>query len=182
MADLYRPLSQMSFVVTLSNVGGGTEPSAAFSEVTGVEATVDVIEFRQGNSASLAPIKVPGMVKHGNITLKFGYTEDSLFRDWVMDCVSEQRPAIDRATVTIELVDTVGKATAEGNVITADTSVNHAWILKNAWVCKYSGVDFNATTSGIAMESVEVAYESLTIPNDASSSGEDTSGEDAKET
>ena len=43
-------------------------------EETGLEATVDVIEFRQGNSSSLAPVKIQGLVKHGNVTLKMGYT------------------------------------------------------------------------------------------------------------
>ena len=66
---LHYPLTKMNFLVTVSTV---TEGVAAFSEVTGVEASVDVIEFRQGNSNSLAPVKIPGLVKHGNVTLKFG--------------------------------------------------------------------------------------------------------------
>ena len=64
------PLTKMNFLVTVDGVSG----TAAFSEVTGVEATVDVIEFRQGNANSLSPVKIPGLVKHGNVTLKFGYT------------------------------------------------------------------------------------------------------------
>ncbi len=183
MADsLFRPLSQMSFVVTLTSAGATTSPTAAFSEVTGVEATVDVIEFRQGNSASLAPIKVPGMVKHGNITLRFGYTEDSDFKNWVINCVSEQRPAIVRDTLTIELVDTVNSSVAAGDLTEATASADRAWVLNNAWVCKYSGVDFNAATSGIAMESVEVAYESLIIPNSVEGAGEEAAGESGTET
>ena len=55
----------MNFLETVDSVSG----DAAFSEVSGVVATVDVIEFRQGNSNSLAPVKIPGLVKHGNVTL-----------------------------------------------------------------------------------------------------------------
>ena len=64
------PLTKMNFLVTVDGIAG----TAAFSEVTGVEASVDVIEFRQGNANSLAPVKIPGLVKHGNVTLKMGYT------------------------------------------------------------------------------------------------------------
>jgi phage tail-like protein len=70
------PLTKMNFLVTVDQVSG----VAAFSEVTGIEATVDVIEFRQGNSGSLAPVKIPGLVKHGNVTLKMGYIVDSAFK------------------------------------------------------------------------------------------------------
>lgn len=64
------PLTKMNFMVNVNNINA----TAAFSEVSGIEASVDVIEFRQGNANSLAPVKIPGLVKHGNVTLKFGYT------------------------------------------------------------------------------------------------------------
>ena len=73
------PLTKMNFLVKVANVEG----TAAFSQVTGIDATVDVIEFRQGNANSLAPVKIPGLVKHGNITLRFGYTLDSAFKTWI---------------------------------------------------------------------------------------------------
>ena len=67
------PLTKMNFIVTAGDA------TAAFTEVSGVEASVDVIEFRQGNSNSLAPMKIPGLVKHGNVTLKYGCTLDNAF-------------------------------------------------------------------------------------------------------
>ena len=56
---LFYPLTKMNFLVHVDQVEG----TAAFSEVTGIEATVDVIEFRQGNANSLAPVKIPGLVR-----------------------------------------------------------------------------------------------------------------------
>ena len=67
-SGLYYPLTKMNFLVSVDQVTG----VAAFTEVTGIDASVDVIEFRQGNSNSLAPVKIQGLVKHGNITLKMG--------------------------------------------------------------------------------------------------------------
>lgn len=157
-SSLYYPLTKMNFLVSMAE----TSSVAAFSEVTGVEASVDVIEFRQGNSNSLAPVKIQGLVKHGNVTLKMGYTRNQDFKTWVMACVSETRGATERRDISIEMIDITNGAPSA--LVEATTS-SPVWILKNAWVTKYTGPDLNASTSEVAMESVELAYEELTIPN-----------------
>ena len=156
---LYYPLTKMNFLVTVDSVNG----IAAFSEVTGVEATVDVIEFRQGNSNSLAPVKIPGLVKHGNVTLKFGYTRNNAFKDWLKECVTERRSKDARANVTIELINIQESSPQQVVESTIDNTLT--WQLTNAWVCKYTAPDLNASTSEVAIESVELAYEELVIPN-----------------
>ena len=157
-SGLYYPLTKMNFLVSVDEVSG----VAAFSEVTGVDATVDVIEFRQGNSHSLAPVKIQGLVKHGNITLKMGYTRDQDFKNWVTACVSERRKETPRRTVTIEMID-INMGAPEQLVTGVVGTLT--WVLSNAWVTKYTGPDLNASTSEVAMETVEIAYEELTIPN-----------------
>jgi phage tail-like protein len=151
------PYTKMNFLVRVGNLTG----IAAFTEVTGIDASVDVIEFRQGNSDSLAPVKIPGLVKHGNISLKFGITRGQDLRIWIKDCISEQRGAIPRYDVTIELVDIIGGAPSVA-VTASDAAANLQWVLKNAWVAKYSGADLNATTSEVAIETIELAYEEIT--------------------
>lgn len=154
------PLTKMNFLVTIDN----TSTSAAFSEVTGIEASVDVIEFRQGNAHSLAPVKIPGLVKHGNITLKMGYTLNNEFKTWIQECVSERRKAMPRKTVVIELLDI--RDGAPGTAYNAlQSNPPLYWTLHEAWVTKYTGPDLNASASEIAIESVELAYEELEIPN-----------------
>ncbi len=152
------PLTKMNFKVSVANVEG----TAAFSQVTGIEASVDVIEFRQGNANSLAPVKIPGLVKHGNVTLRFGYTLDSAFKTWIQECVSETRGQIPRNDVQIELVDINGGAPQQ--LATAITGTR-VWLLTNAWVTKYTAPELDAKTSDVAIESVELAYEELIIPN-----------------
>ena len=154
----YYPLTKMNFLVTVASVAG----TAAFSEVSGVEASVDVIEFRQGNSGSLAPVKVPGLVKHGNVTLKMGYIISSPFKTWIMECVSESRGQMPRNNVTIELIDI--NSGAPSSLVESPVGTRQ-WTLTNAWVTKYSAPDLDAKTSDIAIESVEIAYEELVIPN-----------------
>lgn len=158
-AGLAYPLTKMNFLVSVPDLAGAM---AAFSEVTGIEATVDVIEFRQGNAHSLAPVKIPGLVKHGNITLKMGYTIGNGFKKWIEDCVSSTRGEMPRKEITIELLDirdgapSTAYTTTQGSVL---------WMLKDAWVCKYTGPDLNASTSEVAIETVEIAYEELSIPD-----------------
>lgn len=157
-AGLEYPLTKMNFLVTVDGVSG----TAAFTEVSGIEATVDVIEFRQGNAHSLAPVKIPGLVKHGNVTLKFGYTLNSAFKTWIQECVSEVRGEMPRSRVQIEMIDINGGAPQSLQETIAGTRV---WVLTNAWVTKYTAPDLNASTSEVAIESVELAYEELIIPN-----------------
>lgn len=159
-SGMYYPLTKMNFVVTVDGVNG----MAAFSEVTGVDASVDVIEFRQGNAGSLAPVKIPGLVKHGNITLKMGYTRAQDFKTWLQKCVSERRNENIRHNVVIELIDIVSEDKTP-QTVTNGVDSTLTWILKDAWVCKYNGPDLNASTSEVAIESVEIAYEELVIPN-----------------
>lgn len=160
--SLHYPLTKMNFLVT---VGSLDESQAAFSEITGVEASVDVIEFRQGNAHTLSPVKLPGLVKHGNVTLKMGYTVGNGIKEWIIDCVNEKRDQImPRYDVNIELIDINGGMPGTSRF---DSSVagNKIWTLKNAWVTKYTAPDLNSMQSEVAIESLELAYEELVIPN-----------------
>lgn len=157
-AGLAYPLTKMNFLV----VADGYNATAAFSEVSGVDASVDIIEFRQGNANSMAPVKIPGLVKHGNVTLKMGYTLDNAFKEWVINCVSETRGEMPRTKVSIELIDT--NTGTPGTPVT-DIGTGKVWVLTNAWVTKYTAPDLNATANEVAIESVEIAYEELIIPN-----------------
>ena len=157
-SGLYYPLTKMNFLVSIDEISG----IAAFNEVTGIEATVEPIEFRQGNASSLAPVKIQGLVKHGNVTLKMGYTRNQDFKTWIQACVSERRGETPRYNVTIEMIDINA---GSPQTIVEDVGGDLTWILKDAWVTKYTGPDLNSTASEVAIESVEIAYEELVIPN-----------------
>ena len=121
---------------------------AAFSEVSGVDASIDVIEYREGTDPINSPRKMPGMTKYGNVTLKWGMTENMSFYEWVAGISNGSKAsAEDRMQdVTIHLQDDAHDDIA-------------SWTLKNAWPCKYTGPDFNASSSESAFESVEHAFE-----------------------
>ena len=76
--------------------------------------------------------------------------------------MSEVRGEIPRNDVQIELIDINGGSPQQISTTITGTRV---WLLTNAWVTKYSAPDLDAKTSDIAIESVELAYEELVIPN-----------------
>ena len=91
-----------------------------------------------------------------------GYILSSAFKTWVMECVSETRGQIPRQSVTIELIDINSGAP---NTLVSTAQGARQWTLKNAWVTKYTAPDLDAKNSDVAIESVEIAYEELIIPN-----------------
>ena len=128
----------------------GSIDVAAFSEVSGFDASIDVIEYREGTEAINSPRKMPGLTKYGNVTLKWGMSDNMSFYEWVAGISSgEKGSAEDRVQdVTIYLQDDNHQDIAH-------------WELINAWPCKYTAPDFNATSSEVAFESVELAYEEM---------------------
>ncbi|MFC4101933.1 phage tail protein [Paenibacillus xanthanilyticus] len=118
---------------------------AGFSEVSGFEASLDVIEYREGNEV-ITPRKLPGLAKYGNITLKWGATDSLDLFDWMQACIEG---TVERKTVTIIAIDEEG-----GDVAT--------WQVIEAWPVKYSAPSFNGTGSEVAIEFVELAHEGMT--------------------
>jgi phage tail-like protein len=139
------PLSKFHFQVDW----GGTR--IGFTEVTGLDVETEVIEYRDGASPEYAKRKIPGMRKYGNITLKRGiFASDNDYFDW-FNTVTLNR--IERRDVTVSLLN----ESHEPVVV---------WKVKNAWPAKITSTDLKADGNEIAIETMEVAHDGLTIQND----------------
>lgn len=119
--------------------------AGGFSEVSGFDATIDVMEYREGDMVQ-TPMKIPGLKKYGNLTLKQGVADSMVLYEWLMAGVNG---AVDRKTITITLLDEEEAPAA-------------SWQVINAWPTKYTAPDFNATSSEIAIETLEIAHEGMT--------------------
>ncbi|USF27040.1 hypothetical protein N510_001974 [Firmicutes bacterium ASF500] len=120
--------------------------AGSFSEVSGFDATIDVVEYRAGDDPAITPTKLPGLIKYGNITLKWGAAETMVLYDWLIDITEG---TIEKKTVTLTALDEEGSPAA-------------SWRCINAWPVKYTAPDFNGTASEIAIETIELAHEGLT--------------------
>lgn len=122
----------------------------AFQEVSGLDVQSEEIKYRHGNSPVFSVIKMPGMKKYGNITMKKGvFKGDNKFWDWLNQI---KLNTIKRVPVTISLLDEAGN----------DTMV---WTLTNAWPTKISSTDLKSEGNEVAIESIEIVHEGLTIAN-----------------
>ncbi len=128
---------------------GGTQ--IGFSEVTGLEISTDAIEYRDGASPEFHKIKMPGMLKFSNITLKRGvFKGDNDFYNW-WNTISMN--TVQRRDLIITLLNELHQP-----VVT--------WKVKNAFPTKIQSTDLKADGNEVAIETLEVAHEGLTIQND----------------
>ena len=128
----------------------GLAADLLFQEVSGLEAEAQVIDYRAGDSKTFSTIKMPGIVKSGDVTLKKGvFVKDSKFWDWFSEMKLNQ---IKRRAVTIKLLDQDGKPTM-------------IWTLANAWPAKIISADLKADRNKIAVETLEIVHEGLTVAN-----------------
>jgi phage tail-like protein len=128
---------------------GGTK--IGFTEVTGLDVETEVVEYRHGASPEYSKIKMPGMQKFSNITLKRGTFkgDNELFEWWN----SVSLNTIERRNITISLLNENHEP-----VVT--------WKVKNAWPTKIQSTDLKADGNEVAIESMEIVHEGLMIQNE----------------
>ena len=128
---------------------GGTK--IGFTEVSGLDVETEVVEYREGASREYSKVKMPGMQKYSNITLKRGtFKSDNEYFKWWN---TVKLNTIERRDVTIALLN----EEHEPVVI---------WKVKNAWPSKIQSTDLKADGNEVAIESMELVHEGLTIQNE----------------
>ena len=137
------PLPKFYFTVQL-----GHDQTVNFQEVDGLESETQIIEYRHGNSPIFYPIKMPGLGRVGNVTLRKGiFVNDQKFWDWYNEI---KMNTIKRRTIVINLLD-------------EKAAPKMTWTLNNAWPTKLTGTDLKSEGNEVAVESLELAYETLEI-------------------
>jgi phage tail-like protein len=122
----------------------------SFQEVSGLGVEAEPIEYRHGDSKVFSVFKMPGIKKYGNITMKKGvFKADNKFWDWFSEI---KMNTIKRKPVTISLLDEAGVPTM-------------VWTLMNAWPTKITGTDLKSQGNEVAVETIEIAHEGITIAN-----------------
>ena len=141
-AERRDPYRSFNFQLEIDGV-----PLGAFSEASGLTAEGDAVEYREGTDVQSNVRKLPGLRKYTNLTLKRGYTQDKSLWRWYMNIVNG---TIDRRNVTIVLMNE-----ARNPVL--------RWHAENAFVNKIEGPALKASGNEVAIESVEIVHEGLTL-------------------
>lgn len=119
-----------------------------FQEVSGLEAENPATEYHNSNDFPVSRDKEPDALRYGNVTLRHGIFADGntfwdLYREIKIDGTKKR-------TVVIRLLDEGGNTAMQ-------------WILSNAWLTKITGTDPKTDGSETAVDTLEIAYERLSI-------------------
>lgn len=136
------PLPRFAFQVEWGGV------SFAVQEVTGLDAETQAVEYRHSDSKTYAPIKMPGIQKMSQVTIKKGiFVKDDRFWNWYNEI---KMNTISRQVVKIQLLDENG-------------AMQMQWELQNAWPSKITGTDLKSDANEVAIESIDIAYEVMQV-------------------
>jgi phage tail-like protein len=145
------PYACHNFEVVINGISeDGRSAKGSFSEVSGLEVELDVIEYRNG-SEEITVRKLPGLKKFTNITLTRGIIGDLTFWNWIL---AGMNGSMQRAEMSITLLDEKRNPVMQ-------------WNLTRAWPCKWKGPMLNAKGNEVAIETLEICHEGMSIDGQA---------------
>jgi phage tail-like protein len=141
MADRKDPFRGFNFKIEMDGV-----TKAGFQECSGLDASTDPVDYREGQEKGNIARKLTGLNKHANIVLKRGVTDDHSLWDWRKKVIDGKT---DRQHGSIVLCDEAGEEKVRWNFV-------------EGWPTKWTGPSFNATNNAVAIETLEIVHEGLT--------------------
>lgn len=120
---------------------------AAFSEVSGLTAEGDAVDYREGTDLVNSVRKLTGLRKYANLMFKRGYIQDTSFWAWYQQIANGE------------------DARRDGSIILMNEHHDDVirWNFENAWINKIEGPSFKASGNDVAIESLELVHEGLSM-------------------
>ncbi len=118
-----------------------------FSSVSGIEADVPVVEYRSGNDKTSGARKLPGEAKYGNLVLKRAMTKDLSLWLWMRETLEGK---VQRRSISVVLLSDAGEEVVRFN-------------FRDSWPVEWSGPSLNAEASEVAIETLVMAHEGLSV-------------------
>lgn len=141
------PIPKFRFLAEIDSI------SLRFTEISGLDKETEVIEYREGNDASKYKRNILGLSKANRITMKRGVMNDdsiNQFYAWWSLTINQQPTEAAQRDVIIKLMDEQGQA-----IIT--------WKAAKAMAVKMQSTDLKSDGNEVAIESLELVHEGLTI-------------------
>lgn len=139
MAQRKDPFRNFRFRVEIDGI-----QQAGFSDVSGFDSTIQVVEYREGTDPVVTR-KLVGSITTGSLILKWGITDSLDLYNWHKEAATGN---VQRKNVSIIIIDEGGNDKAR-------------WDFANAWPSKYLAPELNAKGNDIAVESVTLEYENM---------------------
>lgn len=139
MANRVDPYRGFNFLVEMDGI-----TQAGFQEASGLDATTAAVDYRQGDYPRHVR-KLPGLNTYSPITLKRGITDSDELWKWRQTVIDGKT---ERKNGSIVLQDETGAEKLR-------------WNFSEAWPSKWTGPSLNATSTAVAVESLEITHEEL---------------------
>lgn len=136
------PFRSFNFRIEIDGI-----PVAAFSEVSGLTADGDAVDYREGTDPVNSVRKLVGLRKYTPLQMKRGYVSDDTFWRWYQR-IANGEP--DRRSGSVVLMNEQHKDVLR-------------WNFENAWINKLEGPGMKAVGNDIAVESLELCHEGLMV-------------------
>lgn len=133
------PYHGFNFMVEIDGI-----TQAGFQECGGLDSSTDAVDYREGTDPNHVR-KLPGFNKFSAITLKRGITDSDELWKWRQTVVDGKAG---RRNGSIVLLDDTGAEKLRWNFV-------------NGWPSKWTGPAFNATSTAVAVETLEITHEEL---------------------
>jgi phage tail-like protein len=135
------PYKNFRFLVEIDGI-----VQAGFSEASIPDSTQEPIEYREGNQSPTVR-KLPGLVKYGNLTLKWGITDSMALYD-LRKLVEQGKTKDARRNLAVILLDEEGNSAAR-------------WEFVEAWPSKYDAPNLDGKGNDVAVETLEIVHEGM---------------------
>ena len=143
-----RPYTGFNFLVDLGD-GVTDGPHAGFQEISAISMAVDVIQYRNGNAKENNPIKLTGLQRVTDVTLKRGVIGSLTLYQWLDQIRNGDQQALRTVVIQLQNED--------------HTAVVQTWKLLRARIVKHTSGPFNAKGTDVAIEELVLAYERLEL-------------------
>ncbi len=136
------PFRGFNFGVDIDGIGTG-----GFSEVSGLTADGDAVDYREGTDPINNVRKLQGLRKFTMLVFKKGYIQDDELWRWYARIYNGQD---DRRNGSVILYTEQRKPVMR-------------WNFENAWINKIEGPSLKAAGNEVAIESMELCHEGLSF-------------------
>lgn len=143
-----RPYGQFNFLVDLGT-GDADGPQAGFQEVGRIGTEVSVTEYRNGNHKENSVIKLTGLDRASDVTLKRGIIGSLDLYQWLNQIRNGDAGALRTVTIRLQNED--------------HSAVVQTWKLLRARIVKHTSGPFNAQSGEVAIEEIVLACERLEL-------------------
>ena len=141
MAGNYPPTG-FHFIVNVEGLNSGSSDSG-FREVSGLDATLGEETYEEGGENRFIH-RLPGRVTYDKLVLKRGILRGSELIGWFKKAVESFKFEPRGVLVTL---------------LNEDHDPLEAWSFINAYPVKWSVADFNAESSEVAVETIELTFQ-----------------------